>query len=676
VSSLEFRASTTLRFKTACTYDDTFDRVTAIANTWYDSSGANPVLVSQYGYGHDARGRRTHRQRSGQAFATTPFSGDFYEKYAYNDRDELTGADYYTGTFDTGTAVPANDRIYAYDPIGNRQSARAGESGPLLEYVPNSRNQYHRAGGGGLSQGYHYDEDGNLVELYVAADMNCDGQVGFPDINCFVEAIASCPPNPANYSCDPCPCLNGDLDGDGVVGFRDINYFSSLIPSNGLRRAQTWDAQNRLVAVGPPDGVTPADGAKRLTMKYDHRNRRVWKQVETYTSGTGWQITEQHKFLWDGWLMLLELDAMDEDAVVRQYTWGLDLEGQRDGESREAAGGIGGLLAVHDATISAGVDYLYAYDAGGNVGQVLSVSPATWDASSVLVARYEYDPYGAVTAQAGAYATANPIRWSTKYWDAETALGYWGERWYDAGMGRYVNADPIQEVGGANLYAYALNDPVRFFDALGHCVMYGDGSSTCGDGQATQPASRPAQSQPASCPASQPTTGPATQPTDDDICNTPEAQKLIDQAAEGTGARGVGTVICYNGRKIVCARTPNVGGDPPDDVKGPLKDCVKEHERRHLPDTEDCPKDQKGMSLPPRKDKDDPTKGHEQECYGYCAEAKCLTRMHKSCKTEECKQAALKRLDQIKGQIRDNCRSIIAQPDEGDPVCPKDKSAT
>jgi uncharacterized protein RhaS with RHS repeats len=46
------------------------------------------------------------------------------------------------------------------------------------------------------------------------------------------------------------------------------------------------------------------------------------------------------------------------------------------------------------------------------------------DASGAIVARYEYDPYGNVTAASGPYAAANPFRWGTKYWDDETGFGY------------------------------------------------------------------------------------------------------------------------------------------------------------------------------------------------------------------------------------------------------------
>ncbi len=149
----------------------------------------------------------------------------------------------------------------------------------------------------------------------------------------------------------------------------------------------------------------------------------------------------------------------------------------------EAAGGIGGLLAVCDPndpcdpadTVG---DFVYTYEANGNVGQLIGLTPTSWNASTVMVARYEYDPYGKVTQSAGSYAAANPFRFSTKWFDAETGFGYWGERYYWPELGRWLNRDPIEEAGGVNLYFYCFNDPVDHYDWLGTCVI-GPGYNTC-----------------------------------------------------------------------------------------------------------------------------------------------------------------------------------------------------
>jgi RHS repeat-associated protein len=173
-------------------------------------------------------------------------------------------------------------------------------------------------------------------------------------------------------------------------------------------------------------------------------------------------------------------------------------------EALEAAGGIGGLLAVEQVEVGGGTgqggvdagNYVFAYDGNGNVVQVLDWAAAS--APAAIVAKYEYDPYGNVVASGRDYAAVNPFRFSTKYWDADVGMAYYGYRWYWPTVGRWISTDPIgnlaaglsQQGGGpelrafvqsksrqsgrslqatrdGNLYAYADNDPARRIDLLG-----------------------------------------------------------------------------------------------------------------------------------------------------------------------------------------------------------------
>jgi RHS repeat-associated protein len=203
-----------------------------------------------------------------------------------------------------------------------------------------------------------------------------------------------------------------------------------------------------------------------------------------YTYGEDWVLTEHRRFVWGGcgtgvspvnggWLLLLELDGLDDNAVVRKYTWGLDLAGQSGAlNSLESAGGIGGLLALSDPNDPNDPNDLYGdfvclYDANGNVGQLVDLTHDPNDPNGAMAAKYEYDPYGNVIAKDGYYADENPIRWSTKYWDGETGLGYWGYRYYDPRTGRWTSRDPIEEVADYNLSRACANTPVAIYDALG-----------------------------------------------------------------------------------------------------------------------------------------------------------------------------------------------------------------
>ena len=61
-----------------------------------------------------------------------------------------------------------------------------------------------------------------------------------------------------------------------------------------------------------------------------------------------------------------------------------------------------------------------------------------------------------------------PIRiFSTKYQNAETGLYYYGYRYYAAVLGRWINRDPIDEIGGKNLYLFVENNSINKHDILG-----------------------------------------------------------------------------------------------------------------------------------------------------------------------------------------------------------------
>jgi hypothetical protein len=83
-----------------------------------------------------------------------------------------------------------------------------------------------------LASGTSLDLDGDTVPDECAAlvgDANCDGSVGFRDINPFVLALG----NPAAYAAayPDCSPANLDINGDGALGFTDINPFVTLLAS-------------------------------------------------------------------------------------------------------------------------------------------------------------------------------------------------------------------------------------------------------------------------------------------------------------------------------------------------------------------------------------------------------------------------------------------------------------
>jgi RHS repeat-associated protein len=226
---------------------------------------------------------------------------------------------------------------------------------------------------------------------------------------------------------------------------------------DGTPVLHTYDAENRLIAIAPQN---PADGDTRVEYTYDYMSRRVEKTVFTRSAGQ-WILVKEIRFVYDGWNLIKEtIEESGQPPADKFYVWGLDLS-----QSLQGSGGVGGLLALVDA--DADKAYRYLYDANGNVGQLIDTD------SGAIAAHYEYDPYGNEIRASGPLADANRFRFSTKYYETEYKLYYYGYRFYAADLGRWLSPDPLGEAGGVNLYAFAANDAVNRIDILGLSCSFG-----------------------------------------------------------------------------------------------------------------------------------------------------------------------------------------------------------
>ena len=93
-----------------------------------------------------------------------------------------------------------------------------------------------------------------------------------------------------------------------------------------------------------------------------------------------------------------------------------------------------------------------------------------------LVAEYEYDAWGNCTILRNTdnIANTNPLRYRGYYYDTGTNLYYLQSRYYDANIGRFINADDAELLGMSgrvvsnNLFAYCNNNPVNGMDPSGY----------------------------------------------------------------------------------------------------------------------------------------------------------------------------------------------------------------
>ena len=218
-------------------------------------------------------------------------------------------------------------------------------------------------------------------------------------------------------------------------GMRTLSYDLDGNLTNDGVFAYTWDAESRLTSV-------MSNGSVLAVFKYDYMSRR-YQEVSGSTTNT---------FLWDGWAPVCHITGTADQIITNFFVYGLDLSGTLGG-----AGWIGGLLACRGPP---GTNWLYLADANGNVTEILDASSPT-----NILAHYEYDPYGNLTACSGPEAMNNHYRCSSKYWENGFKLGYWGYRWSNGD--RWISRDPIGEMLSRNLYGFLDSSPINNVDFLG-----------------------------------------------------------------------------------------------------------------------------------------------------------------------------------------------------------------
>ena len=238
----------------------------------------------------------------------------------------------------------------------------------------------------------------------------------------------------------------------------DLNQYTSL--SGDMAASPIYDSDGNMVLCGAWTNVWDAENRLILTSNtatdvtvmysYDHQSRRVSSVVSN-----GQTEVRRNNFVYDGWNLIFETIETPSVLTTNYYTWGADLSGALQG-----AGGVGGLLSVTENAAGAVNSYYPVCDANGNITEYL-------DGTGGIVAHYEYDAFGNPRADSGTMINDFRFRFSSKYLDEETDKYYYGYRYYNSELGRFLSRDPVEESDGPGVYLFLENNPVNTFDVLG-----------------------------------------------------------------------------------------------------------------------------------------------------------------------------------------------------------------
>ncbi len=429
---ITFKSSGTTRLTTTKAYD--------YLNRLLDIQSA-PVTnaLADYAYQHNPANQRTR---------TTEADGSYWT-YDYDGLGQVKSA---KKRWSDGTLVAGQQFEYAFDDIGNRTQTKSGgdSSGAgmrVASYTPDLLNRYTQREVPGSAD--------VIGSANAAVAVSVNGQTADRKGPYFRKEVSAA--NTSTPALLAVTITASNATTTGSVYFAKtaelFNYDADGNLTGDGRWTNRWDGQNRLInqetiASAVSAGLT----AQSLVHGYDYMDRRISKVVSNKVSGTWTKISEQ-RFVYDGWNLVAVLD--DANQLLQSFVWGKDLSGGMRG-----AGGVGGLLSITLHTGSYVGTYYYVNDGNGNIIGLV-------DGNGMWVARYEYAAFGELLRATGPLAFINPFRFSSKYQDDETGFVYYGYRFYNASMGRWLSRDPIGERGGINIYRFVDNDGINAFDSDG-----------------------------------------------------------------------------------------------------------------------------------------------------------------------------------------------------------------
>ncbi len=395
------------------TYDD-YDRV----KTRIDGMGL-------YQYGYDPNSRLTS--------VDGPWANDTVT-YTYNELGQLKDLIPQAGESVT----------YSYDSIGRRTGVQIGVDTYIYGYTGiNPLIQSLTRPNGSASQYLYNDPLKRLTDVINKNSLNDvinSYSYGYNDldvrssetvtngnpITSFTEGITSYNYNNLNQllsSANPNQTFTYDDDGNMTRGYTPEGHVLIM----------TYDAENRLKTAEYTDGLGIVH-----RLEYSYSGDSLLAEVRKFENGG---LISDSRFIRAGFLPVQERDG--NNAVAREYTWGLNY-----------GGGIGGLLNLKQG----GINYSYLYDGKGNVTSLI-------EPGQNISASYTYDPFGVLVQKIG--SLNQPFQFSTKEYDLETGVSYYGYRFYSPAVGRWITRDPLAEGGGISLYGFVFNNPANFRDPLG-----------------------------------------------------------------------------------------------------------------------------------------------------------------------------------------------------------------
>lgn len=277
---------------------------------------------------------------------------------------------------------------------------------------------------------YEYDKTDNVKVKQDLINASYSEQYDYDDLNRLTGANSTSYGN-KTFRYDT---LNNIIEKDNRTYQYDTNNPYKLL--NDGRFSYTYDANGSI--------SSRSDG---MTIAWDYNNR-----VNSISD------TSYYAYNTDGERICKQVGNVETDYFFNDY----EEVYQGGTKIKSVKYYFADKLRIAENASTTGIRYYHKDHLGS--------STVVTDTSGNLVKRIGYTPYGTESVSTG---TADV---TYKFTDKEmdnTGFYFFGARYYDPEMGRFISVDPARD--GDNWYAYCNDNPVKFIDPTGKYTIYRSG---------------------------------------------------------------------------------------------------------------------------------------------------------------------------------------------------------
>lgn len=430
---------------------------------FYDEYGRIDSVWNQYtalGFGYDQIGRLATQTTDGETLTlnqnsvaqtrTMTYPSGRIVLEEWDDRDRIaaikegpTTIAAYTydaiGRVSTQANANGTSSTYMYDAVGNLSRMTHSRSSAFYDVLHSYSNGGYRQTSERLHRSTH-------SHAYTYDNIN---RLTGNDVGTLVGSTVPAPISQETVSYDEVGNRTSFTDATGTSNYvaNAANQYTSVTGTGAF--TPTYDANGNLTYDG--------------TLYYHYDYDQVLTRVSTDAAGTNLVATYRYDPLGRRAMKIVGTDTTRYYHHINRL---IEERTSSDTLTYVYGNGLDGLVTMTRNDSS----WFYHLDVLGSVAVMT-------DQIGRIAERYTYSSYGQVSIFDSLYvaraatAIGNVYAFTGRRLDSESGLYFYRKRYYHAGLGRFMQNDPLEYIDGMNMYEYVKSSPTHWTDPLGLAVV-------------------------------------------------------------------------------------------------------------------------------------------------------------------------------------------------------------